>query len=68
MIITKEQREYLEALIPNIQDLIEAEDDEALLEEIDFLIIDELDETQNYLSPKGVKLQKMYDDIFDAND
>ena len=66
--ITQEQIDYLTPLMPNLQELIEQDSDDALLENLDFLIIDELDETQNNLSPKGVKLQKIYDDIFQQND
>ncbi|GKH49047.1 hypothetical protein CE91St46_01580 [Eubacteriales bacterium] len=66
--ITQEQIDYLTPLMPNLQELIEQDSDDALLENLDFLIIDELDETQNNLSPKGVKLQKIYDDIFHQND
>ena len=66
--ITQEQIDYLKPLMPNLQELLEQDSDDALLESLDFLIIDELDETQNFLSPKGVKLQKMYDDIFYQND
>ena len=55
--ITQEQIDYLTPLMPNLQELIEQDSDDALLENLDFLIIDELDETQNNLSPKGVKLQ-----------
>lgn len=66
--ITQEQIDYLTPLMPKLQELIEQDSDDALLENLDFLIIDELDETQNNLSPKGVKLQKIYDDIFQQND
>ena len=42
--------------------------DEELLLALDDLIIDELDDDQNNLSAKGIQLQKLYDDIFYAND
>ncbi len=66
--ITKEQINILSPLIPNVDELINQDTDEALLEELNWLIIDELDETQNFLSAKGIQLQKIWDEIFAAND
>ncbi len=66
--ITDEQRKILEPLIDNLQSLIDMDSDEDLLLAIDDLIIDELDDDQNNLSAKGIQLQKLYDDIFYAND
>ena len=66
--ITDEQRKILEPLIDNLQSLIDMDSDEELLLALDDLIIDELDDDQNSLSAKGIQLQKLYDDIFYAND
>lgn len=66
--ITKEQINILSPLISNIDELINQDTDEALLEELNWLIIDELDETQNFLSAKGIQLQKIWDEIFAANE
>ena len=66
--ITQEQIEYLKPLIPELDDFINQDSDEALLSEIDWLIIDEYDEEQIQLSDKGIKLQLIYDAIFNAND
>ena len=66
--ITDEQRKILEPLIDNLQSLIDMDSDEDLLLAIDDLIIDALDDDQNNLSAKGIQLQKLYDDIFYAND
>ncbi len=66
--ITDEQRKILEPLIDNLQSLIDMDSDEELLLALDDLIIDELDDDQNNLSAKGIQLQKLYDDIFYAND
>ena len=66
--ITQEQIEYLKPLIPELDDLINQDSDEALLSEIDWLIIDEYDEEQIQLSDQGIKLQLIYDAIFNAND
>ena len=66
--ITDEQRKILEPLIDNLQRLIDMDSDEELLLAIDDLIIDELGDDQNNLSAKGIQLQKLYDDIFYAND
>lgn len=65
--ITDEQRKRLEPLIPNIEQLINSEDDEELLLAVDELIIDEYDDLQENLSPKGIILQKIYDDILETN-
>ena len=66
--ITQEQIEYLKPLIPELDDLINQDSDGALLSEIDWLIIDEYDEEQIQLSDQGIKLQLIYDAIFNAND
>lgn len=66
--ITKEQIEKLRPLIENLDELLARETDEDLLLALDDLIIEELDDDQQNLSQKGVKLQKLWDDIFHAND
>lgn len=66
--ITKEQIEKLRPLIENLDELLTRETDEDLLLALDDLIIEELDDDQQNLSQKGVKLQKLWDDIFRAND
>ena len=66
--ITQEQIEYLKPLIPELDGFINQDSDEALLSEIDWLIIDEYDDEQIRLSDKGIKLQLIYDAIFRAND
>ncbi len=68
MIITKEQIEILRPHIPDIDALASMETDEALLDALDTLIINELDDAQDFLSPLGVRLQLLYDEIFQAND
>ena len=55
-------------MIPRLDDLLAEPTDEALLLAIDDLIIDELDDSQNYLSEDGIKLQKLYDEIFESHD
>lgn len=66
--ITEKQRLELVPLIPRLDELLAEPTDEALLLAIDDLIIDELDDSQNYLSEDGIKLQKLYDEIFESND
>lgn len=66
--ITKEQIEKLRPLIENLDELLARETDEDLLLALDDLVIEELDDDQQNLSQKGVKLQKLWDDIFRAND
>ena len=67
-VITNEQIEELRPLIENLDELLERETDEDLLLAIDDLIVEELDEDQENLSAKGIKLQKLWDEIFHAND
>ena len=66
--ITEKQRLELAPLIPRLDELLAEPTDEALLLAIDDLIIDELDDSQNYLSEDGIKLHKLYDEIFESND
>ncbi len=66
--ITSEQKEYLSTLLPDLNDLIQNDTDEDLLLAVDDLIMDEYNAAQTNLSPKGVRLQKIYDEIFEAND
>ena len=66
--ITEKQRLELAPLIPRLDELLAEPTDEALLLAIDVVIIDELDDSQNYLSEDGIKLQKLYDEIFESND
>ena len=66
--ITEKQRLELAPLIPRLDELLAEPTDEALLLALDDLIIDELDDSQNYLSEDGIKLQKLYDEIFESND
>ncbi len=66
--ISAEQLEYLSPLIPNINELIDKDTDEDILLAIDDLIVGEFDEEQNWLSSQGLQLQKIYDEIFKANE
>ena len=66
--ITEEQKEILGPLIPDLDDLLMKATDEELLLALDDLIVDELDDQQQNLSERGVQLQKLYDQIFSAND
>lgn len=66
--LTKEQKEYLTPLIPEVDTLAQKESDEELLQTIDELILNEYDQEQESLSLKGIKLQSIYDEIFEMND
>ena len=68
LIITEEQKKELEKVIPNLQVFIEQDTDEDLLQVLDELILDEYDDDQNNLSLKGIQLQKIYDEIYMANE
>ncbi|WP_099205643.1 hypothetical protein [Scatolibacter rhodanostii] len=66
--ITTAQKEYLSSYIDDIDDLLTKETDEQLLSSIDDVIVNEYDDQQENLSEEGVKLQKIYDEIFEMND
>jgi hypothetical protein len=62
--ITEDERKILEPLIPDLNELISADSRIDFLLALDNLIIDNLTEDQNLLTPFGLTLQRMYDDIF----
>ena len=73
--ITEKQRLELAPLIPRLDELLAELDALCGLDKVKAdvkslinLVIDELDDSQNYLSEDGIKLQKLYDEIFESND
>ena len=64
--ITDEQKEILAEYLPNLEDLCKGDIGE-FLTELNFAIIGELDEDYNP-TPISDKLQKIYDDIYYANE
>ncbi len=66
--ITKEQKELIQDYIPKLDEYIVSEDIEELLIDLDdAIILNGLDETQDFLTPLGQKLQKTYDEIYNQN-
>jgi len=67
MIITKKQKELLIDKIEDIEKIIESDDVNDLLLPLDDLIT-EIGFDENYeLNEEGLKLQKLYDEIFNQN-
>lgn len=67
MIITKQQKELLIDRIEDIEKIIESDDVNNLLLPLDDLIT-EMGFDENYeLNEEGLKLQKLYDEIFKQN-
>lgn len=58
----------MKPLIINFDDLINKDTDEELLLVIDDLFVEQYDDSQQNLSLIGIELQRIYDDIFEAND
>ena len=70
MIVKTEQTEQIEMLKPhieNIEDLIETGDVQAVLDAIDDVIVDNILVNNDEPDDEGIKLQKIYDEIFNEN-
>lgn len=66
MNITLEQKEYLKEFIPDLEEIIKSDDVNDLLWILDEKILMRFD--SNYeLDAVGLKLQKIYDDIYYQN-
>lgn len=69
VVITEEQIKKLRPYIENLDELIAKEDDEELLLALDDVITENLYSHKDYsLDAEGVKLQLIYDQIFNQND
>ncbi|MGN1073956.1 MAG: hypothetical protein ACI4QB_03095 [Eubacteriales bacterium] len=66
--ITEQQKAVLSPFIPELQEYIVQDDVDALLADLDFAIIDQLDEKQDHLSRMGVRLQHIYDELLAQNE
>ncbi len=66
-LVTKAQRELLNRYIPDLDNLIQGDDIQALLDAINFLIIDDVEANDGFLSKEGVLIQRAWDDIFYQN-
>lgn len=67
MIVKTEQIEMLKPHIENIEDLIETGDVHEVLDVIDDVIVDNILANNDEPDDEGVKLQKIYDEIFNQN-
>ena len=67
MIVNTEHIEMLKQHIENIEDLIEAGDVQEVLDAIDDVIVDNILANNDEPDDEGVKLQKIYDEIFNQN-
>lgn len=69
MIITEKQRAFLNTIIDNLDELISEDNLTELLWLIDDLIIEKgMTADQELLTPYGIELQKIYDDIYYQNE
>jgi hypothetical protein len=68
VIITEEQIKKLRPYIENLDDLIAKEDDEELLLALDEVIVDNIIANNDEPDAEGIKLQLIYDQIFNQND
>ena len=67
MIVKTEQIEVLKPYIENIEELVESDDVQAVLDAIDDVIVDNILANNDEPDDEGIKLQKIYDEIFDEN-
>ncbi len=70
MIITRIQIEQLKPYIENIEELIQKDDINELLNAVDDIIIDNIlrnKEEPDEPDEEGIRIQKLYDEIYDQN-
>lgn len=67
MIVRTEQIEKLKPLINNIEELVKSDDIQSVLDAIDDVIIDNILANNDEPDGEGIKLQKIYDEIFKQN-
>lgn len=67
MIVSNEQIKVLKPYIDNIEDLIEKDDVQEVLDAIDDVIVDNILGNNDEPDDEGIKLQKIYDEIYDQN-
>ncbi len=68
MIITQEQIDVLEKHIPNVRELVEADDVQAVLDAANDVIVDNILVNGDILDDEGAKVQRVWDQIFNQND
>ncbi len=67
MVIKPEQIKVLKTYIKNIEALIANDDTQKLLDAIDDIIVDNILGNNDEPNNEGIKLQKIYDEIFEQN-
>ena len=67
MIVKAEQIEVLKPYIEDIEELIETDDVQVVLDAIDDVIVDNILANNDEPDDDGIKLQKIYDEIFNDN-
>ena len=67
MIVSNKQIKKLKPYIENIEDLIEEDDVQAVLDAIDDVIVDNILGNNDEPDDEGIKLQKIYDEIYYQN-
>ncbi len=66
--ITNAQKEILLEYLPDLEQSISDGDIENILDELDDKIVEiGLDDDQNLLNEKGLKLQRLYDELYNQN-
>lgn len=67
MIVKTEQIKMLKPYIQNIEDLIAGDDVQAVLDAVDDVIVDNILANNDEPDAEGIKLQRIYDEIFNQN-
>lgn len=67
MIIYDEQIKELKPYIDDIEDLVQNDDVQDLLDAIDDVIVDNILGNNNEPDEEGIRLQRIYDQIFNQN-
>ena len=68
MKISEEQKKFLEKYVENLDVFIKKDDVNGILDKIDTLIIVKgMTDDQEWLTPFGIELQKLYDEIYHQN-
>lgn len=67
MIVTDKQIEILKPYINNITELVQSGDIQEVLDAIDDVIVDNILGNNDEPNEEGIRLQKVYDEIFNQN-
>ena len=67
MLVKTEQIEILKLYIENIEELIAEDDVQVVLDAIDDVIVDNILGNNDEPDEEGIKLQRIYDQIFNQN-